>query len=96
MAENIPAPQSDDVYAYFQEKGVKGACPICGNETWMLFTHGTAAGTAQMVLERDGNIFGSHLRLLTVTCTRCTFVRQHLLNPFLEWLKTRNTGAKQP
>jgi hypothetical protein len=89
----IPMPLASDVFAFFSERKVKHDCPICGNGRWNLFTvEPDKVGTVVLVLEMNGGTFNHHLRLLTLICTNCAFVRQHLLNTFLEWLKTRSGG----
>jgi hypothetical protein len=95
MAESLSVPLAKDVGEWFSAVGAKHTCPICENLEWTLV--GTVeegvVGAALPALQSTGNTAQRHFRLIILTCTRCSFVRQHLYNEFRAWyLKNKAQG----
>ena len=90
----LPIPDAAEVSAYFAElQASNTSCPMCSNDRWEMFIGEDYVGVAQPVLQTNASTNKYQVRLLTLTCTRCHYVRQHLLNPFLDWLEKKKMAG---
>jgi hypothetical protein len=93
----LPLPEPQDVEAYFEEKGIRPTCPMCGTTKWFVWGEaGSYVAVVQNTLQPDGSSHQGHVRLLTLSCQKCSFVRQHLYNFFVDWLEARKKPEDAP
>jgi len=97
--EKLPEPTLELVQKYFEERGLSGdknPCPSCGqHNTWALLYEPGIVGIVQYSLSRSGLVGERTLRLFTLSCGHCGYVRQYLYNAFQAWLAARTAAESK-
>lgn len=63
------------------------ACPICSNVNWLGMTDGTGRTGGIPWVSTQGGLEFNVVRVLTMFCSKCGFVRSHELNIFKRYLE---------
>lgn len=74
--------RADEIIAALSAKGVKGACPRCGNKTFEI------AGESMFMLQEKPNAIvlgGPSIPVVLVICSNCAYLTQHAQMPLGLW-----------
>lgn len=89
---------AEDLSAYFEAKGVKGGCPICGTDDWSVAPVAgpdgeIQAGEVALEITTQMNKTNSWMPTLPLTCQNCGFVRLHHTHWIERWLAERDNAV---
>jgi hypothetical protein len=82
---------AEDLAAYFDAKGIKGGCPLCGTDDWSVVPLQAAEISLDLSVQMVRN--NSSIPVLPVTCQNCGFVRMHHTFWIQRWLAERRYGG---
>jgi hypothetical protein len=78
-------PLAADVAGWFAATGAKAVCPFCETQQWIIIAEGDTVALVQDGIQKDQSTDKAHLPLLTLKCAKCSFIRQHHFQDFLDW-----------
>lgn len=88
MAEETKAPDTgisvstEEIAQFMRTHKDSYACPICASTNWMGMTDGTGRTAGVPWVSAEGSLELDPVRVLTMFCARCGFVRSHELGIF--------------
>lgn len=75
--DSLSKEKKDEIIKKLSEKGIKGVCPMCGNNHFVV-ADGYFNNALQNSLETF-NLGGRSIPTISIICSRCGFVSQHAL-----------------
>lgn len=90
---------TEDLSAFFESKGVKDGCPLCGTDVWSVTPVAGPDGIIQageVALEITTHMAKSNswVPTLPLVCQNCGFLRMHHTFWIQKWLSERDDAAK--
>ncbi len=86
-AESEPGLSNEEVSKFMNARPDKYACPICGNANWLGMADNTGATAGIPWIEGDSPCELEPVRVLTMFCGKCGFVRSHEWGIFTRYLR---------
>ncbi|MFM0243822.1 hypothetical protein [Paraburkholderia sediminicola] len=89
---------AEDLSAYFDAKGVKDGCPLCGTDSWSVTPAAGPDGAieaGEVALEVTLQLVktNSWVPMLPLVCQNCGFLRMHHTHWIQKWLEERDNAA---
>lgn len=84
---------NDVINQFMEGQSDKYACPICSNPDWFVMMNEVGHVSSIPWSRQGGEIFPIGMPMLTLTCTRCGFARQHQLDIFKTYLESLKHGS---
>jgi ribosomal protein S27AE len=78
---------NEEVSRFMAARADRYACPICSNQQWLGMTDGTGRTAGIPWVSPQGGIETTFVRVLTMFCSNCGFVRSHELGFFKRYLQ---------
>jgi hypothetical protein len=83
----------DAVEFFKQVEDPSARCPFCSSVSWYVYLADHVGNTPIVPYTDSHGTFTSHFKTVQLSCSKCGYVRQHVLDRIVEWIKESRLAA---